>query len=302
MKKRSESKKKEKLLNTIQTLYKQQERSNEHLDECLLLYYEKVAPRERELLELLVERTKIYVLLFKKISIFLTFEQRAKLEGLLLREIQALLPHASLPVELTSLYEELTRPKMPRPTEGRILDHVEKPLQKQHRAQDSPEEHDLSHKPTPSKERKKDLNRLYKRLVKALHPDLEPDEEKRELKEEVMKRVIRVYEENDLYQLMEIEKEQKDILPDEEEKEDDWVDYCVVLEEKVEALHKQIQDLYRSPKYSPLHRFGPQQSLEPSLLFQEQKRMKESIKAVRSLIDQLQGPDAEAILMKLLEY
>ncbi len=307
MKRKSESKEKEQLLDKIKLLSEKQEKDAKHLDQCLQIYHEKIALEERKLLQLLIERSKNYFLLYKSFYRSLSAEERAKLEGFLVKEIQGFLPIPELPVELKAFYEQMTRPKK---TPGnRITDYIDKPQEERPKV-NPPQSEELDFKThrrrqqeegskEKQKAKKKNLTRLYKRLVKALHPDLELESELKVFKEEIMKRVIHAYEKRDLYELMEIEKEQIDLLPEEEEAVEE-IDYCAVLEGKIEDLEQQLEHLFSNPKYSFLHRFGEQQSIDKTLLFREHEKLKEMIEAIRNLIERLKGPDAEAILLQLL--
>jgi hypothetical protein len=82
---------------------------------------------------------------------------------------------------------------------------------------------------------------IYTELAKEIHPDLEQDEEKRTWKTEIMKQITQAYENDDLYELLRLQLEYRqmenklDQLPEERLKY-----YVKILNDQVKALNEQI--------------------------------------------------------------
>ncbi len=90
----------------------------------------------------------------------------------------------------------------------------------------------------------KSLRSIYMDLVKELHPDKEPDEEKRKHKDEIMKRVTVAYNDKNLYELLRLQIEYKQI--DEsglsEVAEERLAIYIKVLQQQAASLRSELSN------------------------------------------------------------
>jgi hypothetical protein len=302
------------LIKEIKGLSEKQEEISKNLEECLMFYLIKIAPEERELLAVIIERATSYCKLYKSPKMNLSKEEWIILERLILGEINSLIPRIGLeglPAELKVMYKQLNRIDEPAeyshpnknsydsggaggPSQG-DTPHEERKTKRQMQSEEEQGEE--------KKVKKKSINKLYKRLVKALHPDLDRDEDAKIWKENAMKRIAQAYEDRDLYALLEIENEYIDHLPEEAEIEDseEFMAYNAILEGKVEALRGRLNHLVQDPRYGSLRRFFRNENIGTCTMMLEYERLKETVGGVRCFVESLQGPNGEDVFKAVVK-